>query len=183
MQLNEIILFSWEEKENALKMFLKWFPVLNSWEILAPTYKSFFAEFMLVKLVNVHLLYIVSMNYSMVVIADAACRLHRPKIHSAWMDPSFSVLDVVRHRQGTHTAPLITFTYLTFCNQCIRAGVSSPVVVIKQAVGNEAAFWMQCLTLSADEDFTFWTHFPRVRLPQRTYFLPRWLQLFGTFPV
>lgn len=59
-------------------MFLKQFPVLNSWETL-------FAEFILITLVNVHLQHIVSMNYSMVIIADAAYRLHRPKIQSAWI--------------------------------------------------------------------------------------------------
>lgn len=56
------------------------------------------------------------------------------------LDPSFSILDVVRYQQGIHIKSLITSTYLTSCNQRTRAGISSSVVVIKQAVGNEAAF-------------------------------------------
>lgn len=152
------LVFLERKKKTLLKMFLKWFPVLNSWETL-------FAEFMLITLVNVHLQHIVSMNYSMVIIADAVYRLHRPKIQSAWMDPGFSILDVVRYQQGIHIKSLITSMYLTSCNQSTRAGISSSVVVIKQAVGNEAAFWMQCLTFLADDYFTFWAHFPRVWLP------------------
>lgn len=120
---------------------------------------------MQVKLVNVHLLHTVSKNYSLVVISDTAYRLRRLEIQSAWMDPSFSILDIGTDKAKYHTKALITSMYLTFCNQRARAGISSSVVVIKQAVGNEAAFWMQCLTLSADKDFTFRTHFPRVRLP------------------
>lgn len=59
----------------------------------------------------------------------------------------------------------------------------SRVVVVEQAVSDEAALRVQGPALPAQEDLAFRTHLPGVRLPQGTRFLPRRLQPLGTFPV
>lgn len=87
MVLHLIFSFSfaaqWDNLVLVQKLLLKPFLLLTAQKPLAPAYKSLFAEFMLVKLVNVHLLCTVSMNYNMVVIAAVAYRLHKPEIQSA----------------------------------------------------------------------------------------------------